>query len=247
VLGSNHHGEWSVYTLLLLFYDQILLIATRNILRIDVLALYTDSSVEQAYRVLWSILHLDLDQLPYMEYAMQWIRNTLAEASEVHVYSDYVYTEWVADLCVMSADTEQSLARHAVESGVSVGQLFGLDVNARACFLELLIQETALPVYYTRMVDKILLIIGGISHKSTWIHRLYHLVDKNRIQLEDVLYNSKFEIQSITGHEVEFEDILLLVEMMFEELLPRANVASIFTETESRRDRHATDVRRGRG
>ena len=179
---------------------------------------------------------MDPGQFPYMLYAMQWVQRMLSdiqEVPEVHLYTDYRYTSWIDDICVMIDGTLESLATQAITANIDVGHVFRLDTNGLAHLLEHLVQATALPVYYTRMVDKMLLIIRR-EHTSALRH-LYHLVCDNRTQLEDVLYMSRFDIQSITGYDVEIEDILLLLETIFEELLPgKAGLGDIFTDSEAR-------------
>jgi len=75
-------------------------------------------------------------------------------------------------------------------------------------------------------VDKMLMIIGREKRTSA-LHHLYHLITDNRTQLEDVLYMSEFDIGSITGFEVGIDDILMLVETIFEELLPEGGLGGI--------------------
>ena len=167
---------------------------------------------------------------------MQWVQRMLSDipnVPEVHLYTDYKYTSWVDDICVMIDGTLANLATQAITAKVSVGHVFLLDTNGLAHLLERLIQATALPVYYTRMVDKMLLIIGREKHTSALRH-LHHLISENRTQLEEVLYMSEFDIQAIAGYDVGIDDILLLVETILEEFLPEGGLGGVFTDSEER-------------
>lgn len=234
---SDGVEPWSMYNFMLTFFERIRFVAIANVDKIDVLALYIDTSIEQARRVLWSIVQMDSVQFPYMLHAMQWAQRTLSvvpEVTEAHLYTDYKYASWIEDICIMIDGTLDSLATQAITANVSVGHLFRLDTNSLAQQLELLIQTTSLRVYYTRMVDKMLLILGKEQHTSG-LRRLCHLLSNNRTQLEDVLYLSSFDIQSITGYDIQIDEILLLVEMIFEELLPaNAGLGGVFTDFEAR-------------
>jgi hypothetical protein len=215
------------------FFERIRTVALANIDKIDALVLYTDPSIEHAKQVLWSLVHLDPVQLPYMLHGMRWLQQVLSGAPEVRRYTDYNYTSWSSDLLAMIKGTEESLAHTAVAANVSLEHLFDLETDGLAQFIELLAQSTGLKIYYTRMVDKMLRIIR--REKSSAHRTIYYLLRNNRVQLEDVLHTAEFELRSITGHEVGIDDILLLVDTMFEELLPAEGLGGIYTETESRR------------
>jgi hypothetical protein len=233
---SDRTGPWSVYNFMLTFFERIRAVAIANVNKIDVLALYNKTSIDQACRVLWSIVQMDPVQFPYMLYAMQWVQRMLSdipEVPELHLYTDYKYTSWIDDICVMIDGTLEHLATQAITANVSIGHVFRLDTNGLARLLERLVQATALPVYYTRMVDKMLLIIGRQKHTSA-LRQLHHLLSDNRTQLEEVLYVSEFDIQSIAGYDVGIDDILLLVETIFEELLPEGGLGGMFTDSEAR-------------
>jgi len=132
---------------MLAFFGQIRAVAITNVDKIDVLALYTDMSVDQACRVLWSIVEMDTVQFPYMLYTMQWVHwmfSDIPEVSDEHRYTDYKYTSWVDDICVMIEGTLDHLSTQAIEKNVSVEHVFCLNTNGLARLLEVLIQMTSL-------------------------------------------------------------------------------------------------------
>jgi hypothetical protein len=88
---SDWGGPWAVYNFMLAFYERIRAVAIANLDKIDVLALYTETSVDRACRVLWSIVQMDPGQFPYMLYAMQWVQQMLSDfpaVAEIHLHSD---------------------------------------------------------------------------------------------------------------------------------------------------------------
>jgi hypothetical protein len=91
--------------------------------------------------------------------------------------------------------TLESLATQAMTANVSVGHVFHLDTNGVVGLIEHLVQAIALPVNYTRMVDKMLVIIRREKHSHA-VRHLYHLISDNRMLLEGVLHRSNFDIQS---------------------------------------------------
>jgi hypothetical protein len=163
-----------------------------------------------------------------MLYAMHWTQRVLGGAQEVHMYTDYRYTAWIDDILGMCEGTVENLAIEALVGNVPIAYVFDLDVNGVARFLEVLIQKTALPVYYTRMVDTILLNLTGDRFR-----RYRRLVEKNRTQMETIMHSEGFEIQSVTGFAVGIDDILLIVETIVQELLPSTTHGEIFFDTEA--------------
>ena len=167
---------------------------------------------------------------------MQWAQRLLSDISvvpEAHLYTDYTYTSWADDICAMIDGTLENLVTQAITANVSVGYLLRLDTNSLVRLLERLVQAIALPVYYIRMVDKMLLIIGRENHTPALRH-LCHLISGNRTQLEEVMHLSRLDILSITGYDVGIDDVLLLVETIFEELLPQGELGGLFTDLEAR-------------
>ena len=94
---SDRSDPWSVYNFMLAFFERIRAVAIANVSRIDVLALYIETSVDQACRILWSIVQMDPGQFPYMP-----VRDAVGaadvigypEVPELHLFTDLEACVW---------------------------------------------------------------------------------------------------------------------------------------------------------
>jgi hypothetical protein len=251
LLGTMGGRQWSVYTFMVRFFDRLLEVALLNLDKLDVLTLFQTSqtpvsdTLAQAHAILWSLVRMDADQEPYMIAAIQWAQVSLSEAPEFRHYSDYRFTTWISDILLMIDGTEHQLALKAVSDNQLVETVFGMDVNGLARWIEPLVQATSLPVYYTRMVDKMLTIIRRCPEAS--VRRLHRLIESNRVQIESMMYQNNFEIQSITGHEVDLDDVLIIADTIFEELLPAfGGMGGLYSDLEAHLNRHRSTQSRSK-
>jgi len=129
---------------------------------------------------------------------------------------------------MLSDGTEENLATQAMEQGRSLVDLIDASAAVSARLLTNLVQQSSLPVYYTRMLDRVLQVLG----REAIFHHLCRIVVNNRAQLEAVMRTSEFDLMDMADPEVESEDVLLIVETLLEEVLP-AGHGNIFQEMES--------------
>ena len=211
--------EPDCHTFMLSFFEQIRSVALANLDIIDPLVLYTETSAERASAALWKVVGMDPVQYPYMLYMIRKAQTTL---QTTRARKRYAY------LLMLSDGTEENLATQAMEQGRSLVDLIDASAAVSARLLTNLVQQSSLPVYYTRMLDRVLQVLG----REAIFHHLCRIVVNNRAQLEAVMRTSEFDLMDMADPEVESEDVLLIVETLLEEVLP-AGHGNIFQEMES--------------